>query len=356
MQIKRLTKNCFVAPVSNARGAVAVMVAITMTVLLAMAAGALDIGHALVAKNELQNAADAGALAGTRRLSQIYQGLAAQGMQTYTMSSSDLADVVSVVQTTGLSNIAAGVSIVINAGDVQVGQWNPATRSLTPTTNLPRAVRVVARRDGRANGPISTFLAKVIGITSVNVTAVATAAVSGISSTNKGDLDAPFGISTYYFTQYGCGSTIKFYPNDGTPQACAAWHAFDQAPASANAIKNIVNGLRTGGYESPATAIGDSLQFTNGNVATVFPNLLNLYNAKQVGGAWNVLVPVYESPSCTPPSGAITIRGYATAKVTNVTTSPTNTITATVACDIIDGDKSGGMDYGTFGVIPGLVE
>ena len=51
------------------------MVAMMMTVLLAMGAAAIDIGHALVARNELQNVSDAAALAGTRALGIIYEGM-----------------------------------------------------------------------------------------------------------------------------------------------------------------------------------------------------------------------------------------------------------------------------------------
>ena len=53
---------------NNERGVSAVLIAILMFVFLAFAALALDLSHIFVAKNELQNAADAGALAGARFL------------------------------------------------------------------------------------------------------------------------------------------------------------------------------------------------------------------------------------------------------------------------------------------------
>lgn len=349
-------RTSFVAPLNNSRGAVAVMVALTMTVLLAMAAAALDVGHALVARNELQNASDAAALAGTRALAVIYQGLAPAAQQTYTMSMADQGVIAGVVQAAANDNRAAGVTITVNAADIQIGTWNPATRTLTPTVNTPKAVRVIARRDGAANGPISTFLARVIGVTSVNVTAVATAELTGTGATAPGQLDVPFGISTYYFTQFGCGNVIQFYPNDGTPQACAAWNTFDQTPANANTLGNIIDGLNAGSYQSPATQPGFSLQFINGNVASAFPNLINLYNARQVNGNWDVLVPVYQSSDCAPPNGAIPIAGYATARITSVLGAPNFQILATIQCNIVDGAGGGGPAYGTFGTIPGLVE
>ena len=44
------------------------MVAVMLVVLLGMTAFAIDIGHLMVVRNELRNAADAGALAGARKL------------------------------------------------------------------------------------------------------------------------------------------------------------------------------------------------------------------------------------------------------------------------------------------------
>ena len=52
----------------NQRGATLVFVAIAIFMIIVLAALAVDIGHLVVTKNELQNAADAGALAGARVL------------------------------------------------------------------------------------------------------------------------------------------------------------------------------------------------------------------------------------------------------------------------------------------------
>lgn len=348
-------------PLSDEHGGVAVMTAIFLLVLLAMAAAAIDIGHALVAKNELQNTADAAALAGTRALGVVYEGMTPAQQQSYTLTSGDRATVVAAVQATAVANSAAGVPITVNAADIAIGTWNPTTRIHTPTVNQPKAVRVWARRDASANGAISTFLASVVGLTSVSVGAVATADMTAVGQTAPGQLDAPFGISTYYFTQFGCGDSIKFYPNDGTPQACSAWTTFDQSPASANNLKNIVDGLRTGTYQSPGTAPGDTLNFTNGNLASVFPKLINLYNAKKdANGNWDVFVPVYRSDSCAANqnSGWLPIVGYAEARITNVQGAPNFLISATILCNIFEGNTTGGgPPYGpVLSTIPGLVE
>jgi Flp pilus assembly protein TadG len=53
---------------SDERGVAAILVALVILVLLGFAALAIDIGHLFAVRNELQNAADAGALAGARFL------------------------------------------------------------------------------------------------------------------------------------------------------------------------------------------------------------------------------------------------------------------------------------------------
>ena len=349
-------------PLNNSRGATAVMIALFLTVLLAMAAAAIDVGHALVARNELQNVSDAAALAGTRALGIIYEGMTAAEQQAYVLTGGDQAIVVAAVQATANANSAAGVAITIDPSDIAIGTWDMATRTHTPTVNQPKAVRVLSRRDASSNGAISTFLANVIGMSSVSVRAVATADMNAVGQTAPGQLDVPFGISEFYFTQFGCGDAIQFYPNDGTPQACSAWHTFDQTPANANTLRNIIDGMTAGTYQSPGTAPGDTLNFINGNVASAFPNLINLYNSKKdANGNWDVFVPVYANPSCDPPNGPLPIIGYAEARITYVGGSqdnPKHTILATILCNIFEGNTvGGGPPYGpVLSTVPGLVE
>ena len=348
-----------VKPLNNSRGAVAVMVALTMTVLLAMAAGALDIGHSLVARNELQNAADAGALAGARTLGLLYEGMTPAAMGTYQLPGGDAGAIITAVQSTAVLNAAAGVNVTVNAGDVQIGLWSSATRTFTPTVNQPRSVRVTTRRDGTANGPISTFLARVIGITSINVNAVATAELTAIGSTPPAALNLPVSISQLFFSQYGCGDSIMLYPSNGNPQSCAGFTTFDQAPSNNNAMRNIINGMIDGSYTTPPTTAGTTqLQFINGTLSNGTWNaLVTLFQQKSAGtGYWDALVPVYQGNDCSP-SGAITIMGYANMRITNINGQPGATITGSVQCPQFQaGGVGGGPSFGVFTTLPGLVE
>ena len=57
--------------VHNEKGATAITVAVSLVMLLSFGALTVDIGHSLVARNELQNVADAAALAGARSLGDV---------------------------------------------------------------------------------------------------------------------------------------------------------------------------------------------------------------------------------------------------------------------------------------------
>ncbi len=361
-------------PLNNSRGAVAVLTAVFMVVLLAMGAAAIDIGHALVARNELQNVSDAAALAGDRALALVYQGMNASAQQTYVLTSTARAAIVAAAQQTASANSAGGVAITVNAADIAVGRWTAATRTFTATNNQPTAVRVIARRDGSANGPISTFLGKVVGLSSVSVNALATANLGPINQVPPADMNAPFGISQFYFNSgFGCGSTIQFSPSNGTPQSCAGWTTYNQSPFNNNTMRTIVNQMAQGNNPSPGAIAGQtSLVFGNGNLGNqTWTALQNLYQYEvRTYGEWDALVPVYGDNDCQP-NGWKPIIGFATVKITYVggPGNPNNSrnctggnvapgcIVGQVQCNVFNGNNGGGVPFGpTLATIPGLVQ
>jgi Flp pilus assembly protein TadG len=358
------------ATLKDQQGAVAVMVAVFLVVLAGMTALVLDIGHALVARNQLQNASDAAALAGARALGVIYGGMSGS-LTGYTLTAGEVASISNMATLAGADNQAAGVTVAVNAADISVGIWDSSTRTFTPTTVLPTAVRVTTRRDGAANGPISTMLASMIGTSSVSVTAVATAQLNPVGTMAPGEMDVPFGLSQLAASQ-GCGAIIQFAPNvPGNPLTCAGWQAFDISPPSANAINGIVDGMIAGTYTPPSAQAGvTSFNFTNGNRGSTWDALVTLWQMKVAQeGAWNVQVPVYLGDDCSP-TGAQLIIGFATMKITYVghpgdannavncvgTNPGTGCMTGSIQCNVFEGLGSGGAPFGTFGTIPGLVE
>jgi Flp pilus assembly protein TadG len=357
---------------NDQRGAVAAIVAVALLALLAMAALAIDIGHAMVARNQLQNASDAAALAAARRLGVIYDGMSGS-LTGYTLTNAEIASIKNAASVAGADNQAAGVTVTVNDNDIAIGNWTAATRTFTPTTVLPRAVRVTTRRDGTANGPISTFLAGIIGATSLSVTAVATAQLNPAGTMAPGDMDAPLGISEFFFNSgFGCGSTIQFSPSvPGNPQTCAGWQAFNQNFNAAN-VRSIIRGMTDGSYTPPqAQAGGTSLNFGNGNIGSAWADLVTLWQTRVAqNGAWDAQLPVYAGSDCSP-NGPQLIIGFATVRITYVggpgnannaancagTNPSTGCLAGVIQCNVFEGNGGGaGGSFGTFGVVPGVVE
>ena len=350
----------------DSRGAVAVMVAIVIVVLLSFGALALDISNAMIARNELQNVADGSALAGARQLGVIYAALP-PGTPYTTYVLSDPSAVVNAVTTVGLANQARQVSIAINAGDIQIGVWDSITRTLAVGNVGATGVRVTARRDGGANGPVATWLAGIMGINSMNVVATATAALTGTGILLPGEANAPFGLDELIFNNPAyCGMPIQFYPTNNPPSGCAGWQTFDQSPPNANTERQIVQGMTPNPptYIAPQITAGQtSLEYIGGNVASVFPSLINLFDAKKVpdtsspsGFCWNVTIPVYANNACSNPNTPMMTIGFASACVWQVLGVPTQQIDARITCGEVTNGGGGGGSFGTLGSIPGLVE
>ena len=358
----------FFEKVKNQAGVSAVIVAIVLTMLIGFTALAVDVGFMYVTKNELQNVADAAALAGAGHLGSIYAGLSYEDQQTHMFTR---ANIMAVVQQVAGKNQAAKMNISILDVDVTIGTWDGST--LTPMADPlvgPDAVRVIARRDGVANGPITIFFAKIFGIDTVDVSADATAALTGQSIAGPGGLPFPTGISKKWFDkpEY-CEQPIKFYPT-GTLEGCAGWHTYNESPANANKLREILEGLtppdRT--YESPPVqAYETEFTFTGGTVASAFDEMKALFDAMKVlndgildadedSTTWTTSVPVYDRKDCSNPHGAITIVGFATVIITEVQDAPDKIIQAQVICEMKELGRGGGSNYGTKGTIPGLVE
>ena len=341
------------------KGAVVIFIAVAMVLLLGFAALAVDIGYMLVAKNELQNIADAAALAATRQLGVFYEDMTYEEQQGYTC---DPEDIVPIPVNLAQQNRAAGMGITILYSDVVIGRWNSSTHTLSPTLDQPDAIRVTARRDAGANGPITTFFARILGIDTAAISADATAALTGQSTAGPGELEIPVGISRQWFQEGFCDQPIKFYPTGGM-EGCAGWHTFDSWPSNASKLREILEGMtpEDPDFIAPETIAEDSqFVFIGGNLATAFDEMEALYDAKKdADGNWETLVVVYDRDDCSNPTGNITIVGFATAIITGVNGSsddPPHTIFAHVICENVEFGRGSGGNYGTYGSIPGLVE
>ena len=160
---------------STRKGAVTVLVAVLMVVLLGCAAMAVDIGHLYVARTELQRAADAAALAGALALGRTSDDA------PYGDYYRDSEDIYSQAEKYALANKVVGHGVVVNrASDIKIG-YLQYPRDLSASLQVVpldacNAVQVIARRDSTSpDGRVRLFFAPIWGINSSNVSASAVA-------------------------------------------------------------------------------------------------------------------------------------------------------------------------------------
>jgi Flp pilus assembly protein TadG len=356
----------------NQRGVAFILVIIAIGALLAFAALALDVGTVMVVKNELHNVSDAAALAATRQLGRIYEEMSYEERENYN-ASADAATIISVAQQVGGSNKVAGsTGVTIHASDVEIGRWDEPANPLgfRATLSQPDAVRVMVRKDGSANGPVATFFAGIFGRDTIDVSAKATAALTGQSTAEAGGLPIPVAISRAWVEGgtafHFCNQPVRFYPTND-PSSCAGWNVYNRySNANDNNLRATIADLQSGAYQSPATtAHVTEYEFTGGTMSTqTFNNMLSLFQARRnrdlnhdgVNDAWEAGVPVYDSADCGNPNGRIMIVGFATIVITGVQSSPAHQIDGYVVCNNIESGRGSGRNYGTMGSIPGLVQ
>ncbi|HOD35429.1 MAG TPA: pilus assembly protein TadG-related protein [Syntrophales bacterium] len=353
------------------RGAVAILVALLLVVFVGMGALAVDVGYLMVSRSELQNVADAAALAATRQLGVLYEGMTSAQQVAYVVGGTDESLIKSAAAAVAISNQAGGVSIAIDPDDILIGTWDSrlGPDPFSRTNSQPDAVRVTARRDQQVNNPVSTFFARVFGIQSAPVNAVATAALTGQSTAGPGGLPIPVGISRAWFDNRSvfCEQPIRFYPTN-SPEGCAGWHTYTDEPPNASRLRRLLNDIENSRYESPEVVAGSTeLNYVGGTIASAFPDMQSLFESMKVRNdgrldldndpnTWTTTVVVYDASDCSNPNKAIATAGFATVVIYDVHEAPEKTIYARVICDSVDFGRGGGGNYGTMGSIPGLVQ
>ena len=176
------------------RGAVVVLMAVFMVVLVAMVAFGLDIGYICSTQAELQNAADAAALAGAH---QALRATVGNDTDANSVAQITITEARQAAQQFGSYNRAGGVTLQVPANDVIVGyQADPGPQSVSDWSTgqpVPNCVQVTVRRDGTANGALPLIFAPVLGTNSSNLSATATAAFHPARQTVTGFKGTPGG-------------------------------------------------------------------------------------------------------------------------------------------------------------------
>lgn len=194
------------------RGSVLILVSVLMIVFVALAAFAVDVSHLYVVRNELQNAADAGALAGARKL---YNDSGTSVNEDANQVAFEAATKNQAISTEGTIDVDVNwESANGNEGDIQRGHWSFGigslakgfynSASLSPTNlwdvsaeeldedkNFINAIKVVARRDGT---PAASFFAKIFGFEDFLLSADAVAYIGFTGTLKPNEVDLPIAL------------------------------------------------------------------------------------------------------------------------------------------------------------------
>lgn len=178
-------------PTVHARaGHVAPLTALLIVPLMGMMAFSIDLGYAVVVNTQLQNAADAAALAGAQQLMDPYVEYFTPGntAQQQTILSNAVATAAKTAKAVANYNAAGQVNITLLDADIDVGYLQPNGAFVSSKTGLaslmfPNTVRVTARRDSSANGVLKLFFGRVFGRNSISMNCFAQASIYVVNFT-----------------------------------------------------------------------------------------------------------------------------------------------------------------------------
>ena len=186
-------------------GTVVVLAAVLIIVVMGFAALAIDVGMITTARAELQNVADAGALAGVSQLLEAdYDGAVAQASAF------------------GSQNTCVGQPVALGTGDIELGNYDLDSGTFTTVPGGGgNAIRVTARRSqGSPQGPLPLFFMGLLGPSVADVEASAIAAVDNRVTGFDGSVVGILMPFTVHQDVVGVSPTVGFtfnlYPNQTT--------------------------------------------------------------------------------------------------------------------------------------------
>jgi Flp pilus assembly protein TadG len=314
------------------KGAVLVTVALLLVGLLSIEALALDVSSLLVTRNELQNAADAGALAATRVLysndgQSINLGANQVGVDA------------------AKANRAENVIVELigdpsqNLGDVQRGHWRWSDHTFTPNDNTqptmlagvtsealdldPGFINAVRVRVRRESTPAQSFLAGVMGYSGIPLQAVAVAYVGFAGSLDEAEADQPIAICEQALMNngaYSCSTGRMINSNaGGETWNTGGWTNYTQGPCETASTPSVRPYVGCPHLPSPELMFGDGMGATGGEIQTVWNDFYDCWIAQADTDAdgrpdqvLNMTLPVIDCPgnnvgNCATLVGAVNV-------------------------------------------------
>ncbi len=383
------------------RGATTIIVLVALVALIAMSSLAIDVGILWAARTQLQNAADAAALAGAMNL------IDPDGPTVTASAATDAA-----VQVCGRNGSIGTTSLALPTSDVQLGNWEFATSTFDPNVLLTdpgvvNAVNVSTRLDNVANGPVPAFFSRILGRQTFDVATLATAYLGWAGRWGPGWIDLPIAIDCCKLRGNGCDQdycdtitatppnpcdlkapqgdgvkTVSCFEFSPTADQNACWTQFAESDPSVNS-----NELRDIIEDGNRTELSNemSIFLDNGTKASVIHELANAFYGEgsytndrrgqdryypkddDISDSWVTALPVVacqDGIHCA--TGATSrIVGVVCVEIREIERSPLNIIRARFLCPDTDPDLfeeceigrtvTGGLDFGVRADIPVLV-
>ena len=313
----------FSAKLESEKGVTAIIVALLIIVFLGVAAFAIDMGFLYLARNQCQNAADAAARAGARKLSANYNDPSHPDPITSNVENT-------AILTAQANKVQGQENTVANVGTWSVQEGETSPRFVT-NLNWWNAVRATT------STTFNSFFARILGVSTMSTSATATAVLFGPC-----DIEAtvPLGISTGWFTLNPSGmcnspTTLRF---GDTNNSCIGWTNFDPRKTDHVNIESmcmLVNMIQAvnPSYPNPTvckgardvnigdvaggTDVNDQSAFTGGQ-ADVMVYFRDAWSTlKDASGVWTVQALLYQG-GCENPNKTKLVVGNVTIHVSNV--------------------------------------
>jgi Flp pilus assembly protein TadG len=317
----------------NNKGIAIVYLAIILTALLAIAGLVIDVGHAYLVKGQLQNAADAGALAGA---GELYKPSLSPPFPIFN-SAVTVATSFTKLNSTDGTNLTDADIVSIQAGYWDLSE-NPATAHILPqstpqtgkcstsgspcTSNagcssseacniqIVPAVQVTVEK----SGGVATFFAKVLGFNSFNPRATAVAA-RGYALNSVSTF--PMALTKCLFDNIGPlpSATIHIsspYTPGGSTCNSGQWTSLKLGTSNVPDIRNLLDGTI-----SSTVTFGDSIFIQPGTETTLYQKV----GAEYIGKT--VIVPIVTDPSVSTADWT-TITGFAAFQIEGVVATGNN--------------------------------
>ncbi len=341
-----MTARGMVSIINNEKGISAVIIAVCLVMLIGFIALSIDVSHLVVARNELQNAADAGALAGAAELytddgqsvntdaNQIgfdaaVANFSEQSPVEVNWTDGNVGDVQRGHWSFGLGSLPRGFTP--NDSTAPVALWGVTTAELDENSNFINAVRVRTRRQ---NTPIASWFARIFGLESFEGFAEAVAYIGFAGNLKEATANAPIAICQESILKCDAeGNNCKYECNEGRFINDSAGKEDEETGLWTNLEQNVVDGedmcssgtnasevkplvqcdaIRFGnGVDHQSLQLGKNMIVNNGEIQSAFNTFYKCWKDHFEGGYMHLTLPVVDCEddptTCAKLVGAVTV-------------------------------------------------